>query len=139
GRVPLQPAVRLRDRAVPGRSAGVVGGGWGRSASLCLLASPRRARSIAMKPVELLTVDNLSATYQLPRGRKLTAVANVSFTIYRGETLGLVGESGCGKSTIARSILQLPPPTGGSVIFEGRDLARLDAAALRRARTRLHM
>ena len=92
-----------------------------------------------MKPDELLTVDNLSATYKLPRGRQLTAVANVSFTIYKGETLGLVGESGCGKSTVARSIMQLPPPTGGSVIFEGRDLARLDAKALRRKRTRLHM
>jgi peptide/nickel transport system ATP-binding protein len=92
-----------------------------------------------MKPNELLTVDNLSATYQLPRGEKLTAVANVSFTVYRGETLGLVGESGCGKSTIARSIMQLPPPTGGLVIFEGRDLASLDAEALRRTRTQLHM
>jgi peptide/nickel transport system ATP-binding protein len=88
---------------------------------------------------QLLIVDNLSATYKLPRGRQLTAVANVSFSITRGETLGLVGESGCGKSTVGRSILQLPPPTGGSVTFEGRDLARLDAEALRRTRTRLHM
>jgi peptide/nickel transport system ATP-binding protein len=92
-----------------------------------------------VKPYELLTVDNLSATYKLPRGRQLTAVANVSFTIYKGETLGLVGESGCGKSTVGRSIMQLPPPTGGSVVFEGRDLASLDAEALRRKRTRLHM
>jgi peptide/nickel transport system ATP-binding protein len=92
-----------------------------------------------MKGHELLIVDNLSATYKLPRGRRLTAVANVSFAVSKGETLGLVGESGCGKSTVARSILQLPPPTGGSVIFEGRDLARLDAEALRRTRTRLHM
>jgi peptide/nickel transport system ATP-binding protein len=96
-------------------------------------------RKFAMKDGELLIVDNLSATYRLPRGRQLTAVANVSFTITRGETLGLVGESGCGKSTVARSIMQLPPPTGGSVIFEGHDLASLDAEALRAARTRLHM
>jgi peptide/nickel transport system ATP-binding protein len=92
-----------------------------------------------MKPGELLIVDRLSATYRLQRGRRLTAVADVSFTITRGETLGLVGESGCGKSTVARSIMQLPPPTAGSVIFEGRDLASLDAEALRRTRTRLHM
>ena len=77
-----------------------------------------------MKRDELLIVDNLSATYRLPRGRQLTAVADVSFTVRKGETLGLVGESGCGKSTVARSIMQLPPPTGGSVIFEGRDLAK---------------
>jgi peptide/nickel transport system ATP-binding protein len=92
-----------------------------------------------MKPDQLLTVENLSATYTLPRGQRLTAVANLSFTIYKGETLGLVGESGCGKSSVGRSIMQLPPPTGGSVIFEGRDLANLDAEALRRTRTRLHM
>ncbi|MEA2823085.1 MAG: peptide/nickel transport system ATP-binding protein [Bradyrhizobium sp.] len=92
-----------------------------------------------MMPDTLLTVDNLSATYKLPRGRQLTAVANVSFTVTKGETLGLVGESGCGKSTVARSIMQLPKPAGGSVIFEGRDLASLDAEALRVTRTRLHM
>ena len=92
-----------------------------------------------MTPDQLLIVDDVSVTYKLPRGRQLTAVANVSFTIHKGETLGLVGESGCGKSTVGRSILQLPPPTAGSVIFEGRDLARLDAEALRRTRTRLHM
>lgn len=92
-----------------------------------------------MKAEELLKVDNMSATYKLPAGQQLTAVANVSFTIHRGETLGLVGESGCGKSTVGRSILRLPPPSGGSVIFEGRDLARLDAEELRRTRTRLHM
>jgi len=88
---------------------------------------------------DLLVVDDLTVSYRLPRGRKLTAVANVSFTVYKGETLGLVGESGCGKSSIARAILQLPPPTGGAVIFEGRNLASLDTATLRRARTRLHM
>ncbi|OYU88798.1 MAG: peptide ABC transporter ATP-binding protein [Bradyrhizobiaceae bacterium PARB1] len=88
---------------------------------------------------ELLVVDNLSATYKLPHGRQLTAVANISFTVYKGETLGLVGESGCGKSTVARSIMRLPPPTGGTVVFEGHDLASLNAEALRHARTRLHM
>ena len=92
-----------------------------------------------MSREDLLVVDDLTVSYRLPRGRKLTAVANVSFTVYKGETLGLVGESGCGKSSIARAILQLPPPTGGAVTFEGRDLARLDTATLRRARTRLHM
>ncbi|MBV8919126.1 ABC transporter ATP-binding protein [Bradyrhizobium sp.] len=92
-----------------------------------------------MKPDELLSVENLSATYRLPHGRKLSAVANISFSIHKGETLGLVGESGCGKSTVGRSIMQLPPPTGGTVIFEGRDLASLGGEALRRARMRLHM
>jgi peptide/nickel transport system ATP-binding protein len=67
------------------------------------------------------------------------AVDGIDIAIAKGETFSLVGESGCGKSTVACSIMQLPPPTGGSVIFEGRDLASLDAEALRRTRTRLHM
>jgi peptide/nickel transport system ATP-binding protein len=92
-----------------------------------------------MTPDELLIVRNMSATYRLSGGRQLTAVANVSFTVHRGETLGLVGESGCGKSTVGRSIMQLPPPTDGSVIFEGHDLTKLDAETLRLSRMRLHM
>ena len=62
------------------------------------------------------------------------AVDGVSFSIGRGETLGLVGESGCGKTTVGRTILALQPATGGKVLFEGRDVFRQDAASLRRMR-----
>jgi oligopeptide transport system ATP-binding protein len=64
------------------------------------------------------------------------AVDGVSFTLHRGETLGLVGESGCGKTTTGRCILQLERPTSGQVIFEGRDLATLTDAELRPLRRR---
>jgi oligopeptide transport system ATP-binding protein len=64
------------------------------------------------------------------------AVDGVSFTLRRGETLGLVGESGCGKTTTGRCILQLERPTSGQVIFEGRDLAGLTDAELRPLRRR---
>ena len=67
------------------------------------------------------------------------AVDDVSFAIRRGETLGLVGESGCGKTTTGRCILQLERPTSGQVIFEGRDLTRLDASALRAVRRRMQV
>ena len=50
-----------------------------------------------------------------PPGAQVSAVADVSFDVAEGETLGLVGESGCGKSTAARAVMQLPPPTGGTV------------------------
>jgi len=87
----------------------------------------------------LLTIDDLSVVYDLAGGRKLMAVAGISFTVHKGETLGLVGESGCGKSTVGRAIMQLPAPTAGRVVFEGRDLADLGGDELRRVRTRLHM
>jgi len=67
------------------------------------------------------------------------AVAGVSFALTRGETLGLVGESGCGKTTTGRCILQLERPTSGSVVFEGRDLTTLSPDELRQARRRIQI
>jgi oligopeptide/dipeptide ABC transporter ATP-binding protein len=69
----------------------------------------------------------------------IKAVDGVSFSIHRGETLGLVGESGCGKTTTGRCILQLEKATSGEILFEGRDLATLPAAELRKVRRRLQV
>ncbi len=67
------------------------------------------------------------------------AVDGVNFFIRRGETLGLVGESGCGKSTTGRAILQLYRPTAGQVLLDGSDLTRLSGGALRRTRRQMQM
>nr|WP_307853913.1 oligopeptide/dipeptide ABC transporter ATP-binding protein [Nocardioides palaemonis] len=67
------------------------------------------------------------------------AVDGVDLTIRRGETYGLVGESGCGKSTLGKAILNLEPPTAGSVVFDGRDIASLKGEVLRKERKRFQM
>lgn len=94
----------------------------------------------------LLQVRDLVKYFPILRGTLIQrqvgavkAVDGISFDIFRGETLGLVGESGCGKSTAGRTILQLYRPTSGSVIFEGVDLVKLKGEELRKMRRRMQM
>jgi oligopeptide transport system ATP-binding protein len=67
------------------------------------------------------------------------AVDGITFNVKRGETVGLVGESGCGKSTTGRAILQLYKPTGGQIIFDGKDMSSLRGEELRHTRRRMQM
>ncbi|MEV5826245.1 ABC transporter ATP-binding protein [Spirillospora sp. NPDC052242] len=87
---------------------------------------------------ELLRVQDLTVTFPAGR-RRVHAVSGVSFDVARGETLGIVGESGCGKSSAARAIMQLPPPSAGSIRLAGLELTGLHGEALRRTRRRLQM
>ena len=93
----------------------------------------------------LLQVRNLKRYYPIRKGviartvGHVRAVDDVSFEVYPGETLGIVGESGCGKSTTGRAIVRLETPTAGSVIFEGTDIASLSKGRMRRLRTDLQM
>jgi peptide/nickel transport system ATP-binding protein len=87
----------------------------------------------------VLRVEHLTVEFPAGKGGKVHAVSDVSFDIAKGETLGLVGESGCGKSTTGRAIMQLPPPTSGSIRFGDKDLATLKGEELRRTRTQLQM
>lgn len=86
----------------------------------------------------LLSVKDLVVTYGRKRSA-VQAVAGISFEVFEGETLGLVGESGCGKSTTGRAILQLEAITSGSVTFDGTDLTTLDREAMRQKRSELQM
>ena len=94
----------------------------------------------------LLDVDDLKMHFPITQGiifqRKvgaIKAVDGISFQLFRGETLGLVGESGCGKSTTGRAILQLYRPTAGKVNFEGVELTKIKGEELRRTRRRMQM
>ncbi len=93
----------------------------------------------------LLKVEDLKMHFPIYRGvfqrqvGSVHAVDGVSFEIFRGETLGLVGESGCGKSTTGRTILQLYKPTAGSVHFEDKDLTKLKGEEMRQMRRKIQM
>jgi oligopeptide transport system ATP-binding protein len=95
--------------------------------------------------VSLLEVKNLKVFFPVKHGlfsrvrAHVKAVDDVSLKVEPGETLGLVGESGCGKTTLGRAIIRLIEPTAGSVSFEGEDITRLDGAALRSRRRRFQM
>ena len=91
------------------------------------------------RPEPVLRVEDMIVEFPLGRGEVVHAVSGVSFEIYPGETLGLVGESGCGKSTTARAVMQLPAPTSGRVILNGVDLAALGGRALREQRKQFQM
>src|SRR5437764_2421177 len=95
---------------------------------------------------ELLVVENLQKYFPVTRGiifqkevASVKAVDGVSFALHEGETLGVVGESGCGKSTMARCVMKLLEPTGGSVRFRGHDITRLSRAEMRPFRREMMM
>jgi peptide/nickel transport system ATP-binding protein len=87
----------------------------------------------------LLRVENLVVEFAAGRRAKVHAVSGISLDVREGETLGIVGESGCGKSTTGRAIMQLPRPTSGSVFFEGQDLTKLSGEALRKMRPQMQL
>lgn len=86
----------------------------------------------------LLEVQGLKKYFDTPKG-KLHAVDGVSFTVEEGKTLGIVGESGCGKSTTGRCILKLLKPTGGKIIFNGEDITNYNNSKMRKLRTKMQM
>jgi peptide/nickel transport system ATP-binding protein len=90
-----------------------------------------------LRPDALLSVRDLVVEFPAGRGVSVKAVSGISLDVRAGETLGIVGESGCGKSTTGRAIMQLPKPTSGVVEFQGTDLTQLKGEKLRAVRTKL--
>lgn len=87
---------------------------------------------------QLLKIQNLTKTFKVGK-QKLTAVRDLNLYINKGETLGLVGESGCGKSTVGRTLLKLHEPTSGRILFDNIDLATLNRADLKKMRRRMQI
>src|SRR5579864_296008 len=108
--------------------------------------SPRAPPGSSAVAEELLVVEDLKKYFPVTQGiifqRQIAAVQavdGISFTVNKGETLGVVGESGCGKSTMARCIMRLLDPTAGRIIFDGRDITHLSRHELRPIRRELMM
>ncbi|MBS1605107.1 MAG: ABC transporter ATP-binding protein [Bacteroidetes bacterium] len=101
--------------------------------------------AIARSSHPVIRVNNLRVWY--PKRKTLLgkvleytkAVDDVSFDVFEGETLGLVGESGCGKTTLGRALMRLVTPTGGDILFEGRNMADLGADDLKKLRSRIQL
>lgn len=97
------------------------------------------------KETPLLSVRHLDVTYTLEKSifgkplKQLKAVDDISFDVYRGETLGLVGESGCGKTTLGRALLRLVEQSSGQVVFDGRRLDSLSRSEMRQLRRRMQI
>ena len=94
-----------------------------------------------LRPAEdaLLRVEDLLVEFPAGKGHTVHAVTGISFDVLHGETLGLVGESGCGKSTTGRAIMQLPRPTGGRIKFQGSELTDMRGEDMRQLRTNVQM
>src|SRR5690349_22160328 len=98
-----------------------------------------------MPDTALLRVKNLKKYFPIRGGlfsrevARVHAVDDVTFDLMKGETLGLVGESGCGKSTVARLLMNLESITKGSVLYKGEDLAKLSGRALKAVRRNIQM
>ena len=91
------------------------------------------------RPVPLMAVRDLSVRFRVGRRVAVEAVSKVSFTLFRGETLGLVGESGCGKTTVARALVRLQEAASGSIRFDDIELVGLNGNRLRKIRPDIQM
>jgi len=107
--------------------------------------APERMAPAGAAEVNLVDVNDLKVHFPIRAGLfqrqigSVKAVDGITFEVRRGETLGLVGESGCGKSTTGRAVIRLREPTSGSVFFDGVDLAKVDKNKLRRLRRRMQI
>lgn len=88
---------------------------------------------------ELIRVEHLYKHFPDPSGKPVRVIEDLNFNVYKGETLGIVGESGCGKSTTARLLLRIIDPTSGSIFFEGKDISSLSRKEMHRMRREMQM
>jgi peptide/nickel transport system ATP-binding protein len=140
GLLACRPALYPKGRRLPVVSDFLTG----KEQTAIVNREPAKDKGQTAKEV-LLHVKNLSVLYPATKsffGKPLTftrAVDNVTFDVYKGETLGLVGESGCGKTTLGRALLRLVPPTSGEIFFQGKNFLSLAPAELQKFRKNIQI
>ena len=92
-----------------------------------------------MSEKTLLEVEGLKKYFQVGKGQTLKAVDDISFQIKKGQTLGLVGESGCGKTTVGRTLLRIYEPDAGKILFDGKDISRVNKKEAKELTRRMQM
>ena len=96
-------------------------------------------RKTEEKERAILEARHVTKEYPAPGGRTLKACDDISLSVVRGKTLGIVGESGCGKSTFVKMLVRMEEPTAGEILYEGKDIAKLKGEALRQSRRHIQM
>ena len=110
-----------------------------------IIKSQKQTRAVSTAQPELLKIENLEKHFPMKKGffggvkSWVKAVDDVSLNVRRGRTLGLVGESGCGKTTLGRTILRLAEPTAGKIIYDGQDITQLNREAMRAMRRKMQI
>lgn len=145
GLLACRPSLEANPRRLPVVSDFMTADGKEKPVDASILKAAKQTRAISDAQPVLLTIDNVQKHFPLKKGffggvkSWVKAVDDVSFKVRKGRTLGLVGESGCGKTTLGRTILRLVEPTGGKIIYDGTDITTLDREAMRAMRRKMQI
>lgn len=145
GLLACRPSLEKNPARLPVVSDFMTSDGKEKTFDVDALKQQKRTREISDKQSVLLEIKNVKKHFPLKKGffggvtNWVKAVDDVSLTVRRGRTLGLVGESGCGKTTLGRTILRLIEPTAGHIIYDGTDITQLDREAMRAMRRKMQI
>ena len=145
GLLACRPSLERNPRRLPVVSDFMTSDGQEKQLNVEILKQQKQTRVVEDSQSELLKIENVKKHFPLQKGffggvkSWVKAVDDVSFTVRKGRTLGLVGESGCGKTTLGRTILRLVDPTDGKILYGGTDITRLDREGMRAMRRKMQI